>query len=108
MNKKILFLILAEVLILPLVGQAQALSTTIPELDRILDNIGFVVTGIGSALIVIGFVVAGVMYLTSAGSTEKMGTAKKAFIAALIGAVIVILATTAGTLINIIQNILGI
>ncbi len=111
MNKKILFFILLTgVLVFPLVGQAigDAPSSGITELDDILNNIEDVIQAIGVAMIVIGFVVAGIMYLISGGSTEKTGIAKKALIAALIGAVIVILAYSSNTLVKIIKAVLNV
>ena len=38
---------------------------------------------------------SGILYLTSGGSTEKMGTAKKAVIAAIIGTLVIVLAPAA-------------
>lgn len=105
MNKKILFyILLAGVLILPL----QVMADVPTVLTDTLDNIEATVIYIGTSMIVIGFVVAGIMYLMAAGSPEKIGTAKKALIASLIGAVIVVLSMGAGTLVDIIMGILGI
>ncbi|MDO8486454.1 MAG: TrbC/VirB2 family protein [Candidatus Staskawiczbacteria bacterium] len=105
MNKKILFLILlAGVFIFPL----QAMGAVPATLTTVLENIRDVIKAIGTAMIVVGFVVAGIMYLISGGSSEKMGTAKKAAIAALIGAVIVILAYAANGIEAIIKGILGV
>ena len=77
MNKKVLFLILVGVLIFPLIAVAQAKPSGIATLDTVLDNIGKVVIAIGTALIVVGFVVAVILYLMSAGSPEKMGTFRR-------------------------------
>ncbi|MBI2050062.1 MAG: hypothetical protein HYT35_01225 [Candidatus Staskawiczbacteria bacterium] len=107
MSKKILFLILVGIFVLPLIVTAQAQPSGIAVLDKVLDNIGKVVIAIGTALIVVGFVVAGVMYLASAGNTEKMGTAKKALVASIIGAVIVTLAIAANGIVQILNQILG-
>mgnify|MGYP001582591810 CR=1 FL=1 len=105
MNKKILFLILlAGVLVFPL----QVMGVVPTTLTTVLDNVKDVIKVIGTAMIVIGFVVAGIMYLMSGGSTEKTGTAKKALIAALIGAVVVILAYATEGIEAIIKGILGV
>lgn len=92
MNKKILFLILLAVLFVPFAVNAQATSMII--------MIQRAATTIGAALVVVGWIIAGVLYLTSAGSPEKTGTAKKALIAAVIGTVLVLIAGSAGLIIN--------
>ena len=90
-NKKTLFLILsATVLGLPLMSLAAVVK--VPDM---IVNIQSAFVAIGSSIVVIGWVVAGILYLTSAGSPEKTGTAKKAMIAAVIGTVLIILAVVA-------------
>lgn len=89
MNKKILyFLILSAVVIsvFPVsVGAEQQISAMV-------DGIKNVAVAIGMAIVVIGWVIAGILYLTSAGDPGKTGIAKKAMIAAIIGTFLVILA----------------
>lgn len=113
MNKKILFLILSAVIsvlpvsayaALPACGTPGTLSTT---LNTIMENITNVGLTVGSALAVIGFIVAGVMYLTAGGAPEKLGTAKKAVIAAVIGAGLVALAGGAHIMVDIFCHIIG-
>ena len=87
MNKKTLLLALLGVLALPAMAYAINSPTTIAQ------NAGDMAVTIGGAIVVIGWVVAGILYLTSGGSPEKTGTAKKALIACVIGTVLVILAT---------------
>lgn len=109
MNKKILFLILLlAVVALPQGAFAGSSQSGIQALDKVLENVGKAVQAIGSALIIVGFVVAGVMYLTSTGNDQKMGTARKALWASLIGAVIVILAYATTNIEAIIKQILGV
>jgi len=86
MNKKILFLVFLSVLFLPVL--VSAINT--PEV--MARNIQNMVWYIGSTIVVIGWTVAGILYLLSMGSPEKMGTAKKAIIAAVIGTVLVVIA----------------
>lgn len=57
-------------------------------------------TDVGWPIIIIGWIIAGILYLTSAGSPEKAGTARKALMYAIIGTVIVILATNACSFIS--------
>ena len=65
---------------------------------KIAGGIGILIGSLGTIMII----VAGILYLTSAGSPERMGTAKKALFYAIIGIVIGILAT------SIVQIILSI
>lgn len=88
MNKKILFLILLGVLVLPIVVSAQVPGGA----SDIAGNIRDLAITLGEAVIVIGWVVAGILYLLAAGSPEKIKTAKGAMIAALIGTVLVVIA----------------
>jgi len=86
MNKKTLFLsLLSVVLFLPFVVDAK----TLPEMARGVQDVTWT---IGTAIVVIGWTIAGILYLTSMGSPEKTGTAKKALVAAVIGTVLVVLA----------------
>ena len=90
-NKKILFLILlASVLILPLGALAQ-----VQQLPEMITNIQRAAGTIGASIIIIGWIIAGILYLTSAGSPEKTATAKKALFACVVGTILIILATVA-------------
>jgi hypothetical protein len=104
MNKKTLFFILlAVILTLPFTVGAQCGAVEGNEkLNAMLGSVKAVAIGIGITLGVIGWVVAGIMWLTSAGSPEKTGLAKKALIAAVIGTVLVVVAQ--GT--NVVQDII--
>ena len=87
MNKKTLFLILLTgILSLPLAVNA---TQSLPEMT---EGVKSVAMSIGISIVVIGWVIAGILWLTSAGSPEKTGTAKKALIAAIIGTILIILA----------------
>lgn len=55
---------------------------------------------IGASIVIIGWVIAGILYLTAAGSPEKVGTAKKALIAAVIGTAVIILAKSGTSIIS--------
>ena len=102
MNKKILFLYLfSAILILPIsVLAAPANLTGVTTMVKDLLNT------LATIFVVIGWVVAGILYLTSAGSPEKTGTAKKALVAAIIGTVVVALANMSAGIYTIIQNAL--
>lgn len=100
-NKKLLFLILSiELLILPFSTYAQ------PEASKLCDmieTIEWVVWWIGGSIVIIGWVIAGILYLT-AGGGPRMETAKKALIAAVIGTILVVLSSTAA---DIVQDTIG-
>lgn len=88
MNKKTLILILSGSLILPSLTHATTLLT-------IVDNAKDSLVLLGSGLATIAFIVAGIMYLMGAGNPTRMATAKTSLIAAVIGIVIILLATGA-------------
>lgn len=104
-NKNILFAVILIGIFLPVV---YAIAAVPDKLTTALTGIKDVFIAVGVALVVVGFIVAGILYLTSAGSPEKTGTAKKALIAAAIGGAIVVLAKGTDVLINIITGTLGV
>ncbi len=88
MDKKSLFLILLVILIVsPLTIHADQISLT-------MDNLVTGFTAIGTGVVVIGWIVAGILYLTAAGG-PRMEVAKKALIACVIGTMLIIIAATA-------------
>ena len=94
MNKKILlFSLLVGIFFLPAITNAAGFCD-------FMANIEALITNIGGSIVIVGWIIAGILYLTSAGSPEKTGTAKKAMIAAVIGTVLVILAAGAAPLIK--------
>ena len=103
-NKKIIFtLLLSTILILP--HKANAIS---PTLNKLLVNIDVALKSAGAVLSAIGFVIASYLWLTSGGSTEKTGLARKAFIAAVIGTVILVVASVSGQFLTMIREVLGV
>ncbi|MFA4820189.1 MAG: hypothetical protein WC613_04500 [Candidatus Aenigmatarchaeota archaeon] len=103
MNKKILFLIFITILILP----NAVFAEITPLVSTMFDNVAELAMYIGGAIVVIGWVIAGILYLTAAGG-ERLAVAKKALIAAVIGTVLVVFATGGYDVIkNIIENILN-
>lgn len=95
MNKKIVFLILlAMVLTLPLMAHAD------DKACQMIKTFKDTAIKIGASIVVIGWVITGILYLTAAGAPEKTGTAKKALIACIIGTIVIILAPTAYDFVN--------
>ena len=63
---------------------------------------------VGGAVVFIGWVITGILYLTASGKPEKMNVAKIALIACTIGTLLIILAAASGPIMNIIANALGV
>jgi len=104
MNKKILLSVsLAAVLVSSSV--ASAAGTTLQSMAVAIQSSAI---SIATPIVVIGWVVAGILWLTSAGSPEKTGLAKKAMVACVIGTILVVLAMGSAAIINVIKNAIGI
>ena len=96
-NKKNLFLILlvASTLSVACCAYAAEASTI-----TIMTAVQTAATNIGIPMIIVGWLIAGILYLSSAGSANLTGLAKKALISCVIGTVLVILAANACGFIN--------
>ena len=88
-----------------------ALAVTIPNplqgvnnfaqlLTRIAEQVGLLIASLGAIMII----VAGILYLLSAGNPEKIATAKKALIYAIAG---IAIGLAASAIVSIIQQIIG-
>ena len=95
MNKKILFLALLGVILVPTICFAQ--TTT---LQKIICNVQTALVATGGGLATIAFIVAGIMFLTATGNPSRMTIAKGALLAGVIGIVIIILAGSAGPFVS--------
>jgi hypothetical protein len=96
MNKKttssiLLGGLLLILVILPLAVTAQASGG---DSDKVIGAVQSLFVKVGSAVIVIGWIITGILYLT-AGGGERLGIAKKALIACVIGTALIIISTTA-------------
>lgn len=112
MNKRIIFsIIFINLLLLIIYPIGHVLGATGATLDNPLEGVndfgtlfGKIVTAIGNLIATIGgimIIVAGILYLTSAGSPEKIATAKKAFIYAMVG---IVLGLAASTIVDFVKN----
>lgn len=111
MTKKFLFLALFSFAIFSFILFSEASgAVTIPNplgstntfedlLLKIADGVGILIASLGTIMII----VSAILYLISAGNPEKMATAKKALVFAIIGIVIGI---SARAIVEIIENIL--
>lgn len=100
MNKKLLFLsLLAVVLVTPFIASAQ-----VATINDMVDRVQNVAIAVGTPIITIGWVIAGVLWLISGGSPEKIGIAKKAIFACVVGTVLIVLAAISQTITGLIQD----
>jgi hypothetical protein len=81
-------------------------NTNLPTgtLFGIVENIMNWLLGIVGILGVIGFAIAGVLYLTAAGDDDRIATAKKAMLYAIVGVIVALIGLVA---IRAIRGILG-
>ena len=70
-------------------------------LKKIADAVGGIIAALGAIMLI----VAGILYLTSAGSPERIGTAKKALFYAIIG---IAIGLAASTIVDVITGIIAI
>jgi len=103
-SKKILFLILLNFLILPNITLA---ATTNVELEEFLKGVVDSTLYIASAIVVIGWVITGTLFLLGWGAPEKLGIAKKALFAVVTGTVLVMVAASAGYIVQSALNLGG-
>jgi len=95
--------IVAVILIIP-----TTIFAAVTDLQGLATQIQTTVTAIATPLVIIGWLIAGILWLTSAGSPEKLGIAKKAAIAAVIGTVFVALAIGSASVLGLIKAALGV
>lgn len=121
MNKKILFVAILLAVLLPTVLvfasdiSGQGAGTPISSggggasgggggsgvsADESIKNVKDALVKVGASIVVIGWIVAGILWLMSAGSPDKTGIAKKAVVACVIGTVLVIIAASSCQFIN--------
>lgn len=105
MNKKIVFLILLiAITVAPLVSLAAANDKT---LGFYATKVKSTAISIATPIVVIGWVVAGILYLTAAGAPDKINLAKGAVKACVIGTVLVVLAMGSTAIVDVIRNAFG-
>lgn len=107
---KFLFSLASLIILFAIAGPVFASSTTIENplnvnsIVGLLDKIAATVAGIIGTLGVIMLIIAGVLFVTSAGSPEKVNSAKKAFFYAVMGIAVALAATA---IINTVKYIIG-
>lgn len=96
MNKKVLSLIVLSLVIIPLSISAATITNPI-NASNFTELLSDIATGIGKFIAVLGtimLIISGIMYLTSAGSPERINSAKKAFIFSVVGIAIGVAASS--------------
>jgi len=97
MNKKKLFLILlATILAVPFITLAASAPDTFCGMIKKIRDLTY---NVGGSMVIVGWVITGILYLT-AGGGSRLEVAKKALIACVIGTVLVIIATSATSIIK--------
>lgn len=91
MNKIVVSLILLSILIAPALASAQP-RVTINSLDQLIEAIKRPIWAVFGLLALICFIVAGILFLTSAGDPDKIKLARTALIWGVVGVVVGILA----------------
>jgi len=94
MNKKTLFLTLLGILILP--NFALADITIKGMVDAAVQTTLYIASGV----VVILWIVTGLLFLQAQGAPEKLGSAKKALFASVAGTLLVIVASSAISLVG--------
>ena len=113
MTKKIIYPILIVVGLLLVVGYSSAetnnISITNPlNVNTFQDLLTQIATGIGTLIASLGVIMliwSGILYLTSGGSQERLGSAKKALIYAVLG---IAIGVAANLIVIIVKNVLGV
>lgn len=98
MNKKefykdigYLLLLVGVFYFLPSIAKADVAD----NLEGIVAAINETITTIGTVIVVIGWAVAGILYLTASGSSSRMGLAKTAMVGSIIGTILIVLSNVA-------------
>ena len=87
MKKIILSLVALSVLAMPVLALAQP-SVTITSIDDLVDAVKRPLWIIFGLIALIAFVIAGILFLTAAGSPEKIAQARTAFLWGVVGVVV--------------------
>lgn len=109
MNKKII----CSAILIGLLGIASLVSAEAVTITNPLSATSFkgllcqIASGVGELIAVLGtimLIVAGILYLTSAGSPEKITKAKTAFIYAIAG---IAIGVAASAIVNVVMEVVG-
>lgn len=111
MNKKILGLsllasLMVTLFILPIMVSAE--NNTGTTLQSMACKVESAALAVGAPIVVVGWVIAGILWLLSSGAPDKMGIAKKAIFACVVGTILIVLAIGSNAIIDVVANAFGI
>ena len=97
--KSVMFAIIALAMTVPVVASADNVGFNIPNgtglgngtITNIVGAIMNWILGIVGFIGIIGFAIAGILYLTAAGDEDRIGTAKKAMLYSIIGVIVALI-----------------
>jgi len=101
-NKKTLFLTTLVAILSPTLFVSA--TTTLTDMTAKLKDTAVT---IGGSIVVIGWIIAGILYLVAAGKPEKIQIAKGAMIACVIGTLLVVLASVSTNITDVIKSAFG-
>lgn len=107
MNKKTSGLIIFVMVAFIFVSFAQIINAQGKTLESIAAKIQIVAETVGGSIVIIGWIIAGVLWLLAGGAPDKVNVAKKATFACVAGTIIVALASGANVIIDVIENAIG-
>lgn len=94
-------------MVVPTLGFA-AVGTGSAALNDLVSSVKAAAIAVGGILAVVGYIIAAILWLTSGGSPEKTGLARKALIAAVVGTVVLVIAGATDNFVTIIRQVLNI
>ena len=107
-TEKLMYLIFSTVLLAPvsILAYDPPANTTLPEgsITGIASNLMTWILGIVGFLGIIGFAIAGILYLTAAGDEDRIATAKRAMTWSIVGVIVALLGVV---IIQAADNMLG-
>lgn len=106
MNKKIVFLYLLIAVLINLTFTIEHAYAV--DFEDIICNVRNLAVNISTSIVVIGWIIAGFLYLTSGGNPTKTEIAKKAVIAAVIGTFLIVISAVSVEVFNIIMQAIGV
>ncbi len=103
MNKKIFLALIAVAVIAPVMSYAAGTNNACD----VINAFKTIFEQVGSAVVIIGWIITGVLYLLAGGDPGKIKTAKAALVACVIGTAVIVLSVTAFTFVNSALNLGG-
>jgi hypothetical protein len=100
--KKFALVSILTLFAIPLIANAQGVDPVV-AICNILQVVKIILLAVGLGIAVIGLIIGGIRYMTSAGDSQKADSGKKAIIGFLIGLIVVL---AAGFILALVQGLL--